>query len=283
MHFELDKILLDDILFHMENQEGDFLLDSKKGIIIDLINSETPDKTDQEEGRFIRLPDWKPANGYRLMERFTAGLKNPVLREELSSALNRNRGVFRAFRDALSQYPESEKQWFSFKEQQMKNEAIIWYNSLREEWGLEPIGLEPEDNMAVVLEDFVISEQLTGNNEELTVNKEQLAESNRTFGSEQRTKIIFTAETAAGESVGEITAAINDSLLCITLFEVKPEYRGMGIGKTLLAKMLEKADAQGLDVQIDLPAESEFFARALLLEEFKPVMQRFVREVGSRK
>ena len=281
MHFELDKILLDDILFHMENQEGEFLLDSKKGIIIDLINSETPDKTDQEEGRFIRLPDWKPANGYRLMERFTAGLKNPVLREELSSALNRNRGVFRAFRDALSQYPEFKKQWFSFKEQQMKNEAIIWYNSLREEWGLEPIGLEPEDNMAVVLEDFVISEQLTGNNEELTVNKEQLAESNRTFGSEQRTKIIFTAETAGGEHAGKIHASLSNSILCIDSLEVKPEYRGMGIGKTLLAKMLEKADAQGMDVQIDLPVESEFFARSLLLEEFKPVMQRYVRKAGN--
>jgi len=30
-------------------------------------------------------------------------------------------------------------------------------------------------------------------------------------------------------------------------------------------------------VQIDLSVESDFFARALLLEEFKPVMQRYKR------
>ena len=80
----------------------------------------------------------------------------------------------------------------------------------------------------------------------------------------------------------DICNFVQESILHIDIFEVKSEYRGMGIGKTLLAKMLKKADAQGLDVQIDLPAESEFFARALLLEEFKPVMQRYVRKVGNR-
>jgi len=262
MRFELDKTLIDDILFHMENQDGDFLLDIQEGFVI---NTNNIDSFDEEidysdNDRFISIPDWSSADGYRLMERFTASLKNPVLREELSNALNRNRGVFRAFRDALSQYPESEKQWYSFKDKEMEKEVIAWYNSLREEWGLEPIGSEPEDNTAVVLEDFLINEQLTMNNEKV--------------------KVSFIAETANGDSAGLISAIIKDSILYIDKLSVETEYRGMGIGKILLAKMLEKADAQGLDVQIDLPAESEFFARALLLEEFKPVMQRFVRKRG---
>jgi hypothetical protein len=46
------------------------------------------------------------------MEKFTAGLNNPVARQELTAALNKNKGVFRAFRDVLEQYPEVEKIWF---------------------------------------------------------------------------------------------------------------------------------------------------------------------------
>ncbi|MDR2730070.1 MAG: GNAT family N-acetyltransferase, partial [Treponema sp.] len=58
------------------------------------------------------LPQWGPKDGYRLMEKFTAGLNNPVARQELTAALNKNKGVFRAFRDVLEQYPEVEKIWF---------------------------------------------------------------------------------------------------------------------------------------------------------------------------
>jgi hypothetical protein len=50
------------------------------------------------------------------MEHFAAGLRNPVVRNELTLALNRGRGVFRAFKDILSRYPETEKLWFSYKE-----------------------------------------------------------------------------------------------------------------------------------------------------------------------
>jgi predicted GNAT family acetyltransferase len=250
MRFELDDTLIDDILFHMENQDGDFVLDSQTGQVVDIFENDLIEETDDEEGRFIDLPDWNSNDGYRLMERFAASLKNPVARQELSNALNRNKGVFRAFRDVLEQYPEIEKSWFIYKEQKMKNEVICWYNSLREEWGLEPIGIEPEDNSSVVLEDFIIRE----------INEYSLI-----------------SETADGELAGTITAALNDEILHINKLEVTHKYRGMGLGKTLLAKLLEKADEQKLDVTIDLPVEMDFFARSLLLENFKPNVQRFVR------
>jgi hypothetical protein len=52
----------------------------------------------------------------------------------------------------------------------------------------------------------------------------------------------------------------------------------MGIGKTLLSKLLEKADTLNLDVTIDLPTDFEYFSRSLYLENFKPTMQRFIRK-----
>jgi GNAT superfamily N-acetyltransferase len=255
MQFEMDNVLLDDILFYMENQEGDFLLDTQLGQIVDIYNNGYDTETDFDDSRFISLPEWNSSDGYRLMEKFVAGLKNPVHREELSVALNRNKGVFRAFRDVLSQYPEAEKQWYNYKDKQMKNEVIAWYNALREEWGLLPVGNEPEDNTSVVLEDFTF--------------KEIVNENTDCFG--------FIAENASGEAVGAIKANITDLTLHVNFLEVEIEYRGMGIGKTLLSRLLEKADILKLDVIIDLPSGFDYFSRSLHLENFKPIMQTFFR------
>jgi GNAT superfamily N-acetyltransferase len=236
----------------MENQDGDFLLDIQEAYVVDMFNNDYEEEPDfSDNSRFISLPEWNSSDGYRLMEKFAATIRNPVVRQELSDALNRNKGVFRAFRDVLEQYPEIEKSWFNYKEQKMKNEVICWYNALREEWGLEPIGIEPEDNSSLVLEDFVVKEN---------------------------GDYCLIAEIADGELAGTITASLNGEILHINNLEVKQEYQGMGIGKTLLAKLLEKADKQNLDVTIDLPEETGFFSRSLLLENFKPGMQRFIRK-----
>jgi len=251
MRFELDDIIIDDIIFHMENQDGDFLFDSQEGCVIDLSFNEFDDEIDIKDERYIDLPHWGSNDGYYLMEKYILSLKNPVVRQELSNALNRKKGVFRAFRDVIAQYPETEKLWFKYKDQEMKNEVIAWYNALREEWGLEPIGIEPEDNTSLVLEDFVFKET---------------------------NDYSFTVETADSESAGTINAVLIDAVLHINNLNVKPEYRGLGIGKTLLAKMLEKADENNLDVTIDLPEETNFFSRSLLLENFKPCMQKFIRK-----
>jgi len=244
MGFELDNILINQILFHMENQEGVFVLDTRKNQIVNSADIDNNDKN------YIALPGWSPKDGYRLMEKFTASLNNPVARQELTTALNQNKGVFRAFRDVLEHYPEIEKIWFKYKEQKLRSQIIAWYNSLREEWGLEPVGVEPEDTSSLVLEDFIFKEN----------------------------DFKITAENAEGEETGRISARLEDKTLYIENLEVAPEYRGLGLGKTLLAKLIEKADKQKLDVTIDIPNSADFFARSLLLENFKPAMQRFVRK-----
>jgi len=245
MGFELDNILINQILFHMENQEGVFVFDTLKNQIVNSANIDNNDKN------YIALPGWSPKDGYRLMEKFTASLNNPVARQELTAALNRNKGVFRAFRDVLEQYPEVEKMWLKYKAQKIRERIIDWYNALREEWGLEPVGVEPEDTSSLVLEDFIFKEKNDFN---------------------------ITAENADGEETGQISARLQDKILYIETLEVIPEYRGMGLGKTLLAKLLEKADKQKLDVSIDVPKDTDFFSRSLLLENFKPAMQRFIRK-----
>ena len=288
MKFELDDILIDDILFNMENQEGAFLLDTHEGLVVCTDNPEFEDIDFDDEERFISLPDWSSHDGYRLMEKFVAELRNPIARQELSGALNRSKGVFRAFKNVLEQYPETETLWFKFKEQKMKNEVINWYNSLREEWGLEPIGSEPEDTSSLVLEDFVLRPGDSADTEKAyKLHKLCLEEKeNKTAAGiyESLNKFefpgsySFVAESADGNFAGFIYA-VKDGSSCLQIrqLEVKGEYRGMGLGKTLLAKLLEKTETQGLTITIDLSAGTEFFSRALHLEGFKPCVQRFVR------
>jgi ribosomal protein S18 acetylase RimI-like enzyme len=278
MRFELDKILTDEILFYMENQDGEFFLDTASSKIV---RAET--ELDDED-RFIPLPGWDSNDGFRLMEKFAVELKNPVVRAELSAALNVKRGVFRSFKNVLEQYPEAEKMWYNFKKQKMRDEVAAWYNAMREEWGLEPVGGEPEDISSIVLEDFIFREGKEGDLPEANalhkICIDELKEKGNARVFEAKSAFNFSegifiaSETSGGEFCGYISAEKDGSYLRVTRLEVGPEYRGMGVGKTLLAKLMEKAAGQG--VVFDLPENCGFFSRALHIENFKPVMRRFV-------
>ena len=85
MQFELTSALIDEILFFMEDQEGSFVLDTREGMVIntdpelrEFVDDE--DDEDEEEGRFISLPEWDSSDGFRLMERFAATLRNALVR-----------------------------------------------------------------------------------------------------------------------------------------------------------------------------------------------------------
>jgi ribosomal protein S18 acetylase RimI-like enzyme len=271
----------------MEDQNGEFLLDTREGAVLNTELEEIADEDEDGDDRYISLPEWGPSDGFRLMERFAAGLRGAPVREELSAALDRGRGVFRAFKDTLTRYPETEKLWHGFKDREMKRVVINWYNGLRESWGMELIGEEPEDIANLVLEDFRFREGTSadsaaaeelhqlciGESEQGAGNREQISE--WLFPGE----ICFVAETAGGEFAGYINADGSDTRLRVCAVEVQPEYRGLGLGKTLTGLLLEKADSRKISqITIDLPAGMEYFARALLREDFRPSVQQFKRK-----
>jgi ribosomal protein S18 acetylase RimI-like enzyme len=284
MQFELTEALIDEILFFMEDQNSDFLLDTQEGVVL---NTDDEEFEEDDDDRYISLPDWGPSDGFRLMEHFTTGLRNALVREELSAALDRGRGVFRAFKDTLSQYPEAEKLWFSYKDREMKREVISWYNSLRESWGLELIGEEPEDIVGLVLEDFRFRQGTAQDNDKAQELHHAESPADRSVNMDEWVfpgDLCFVAETAGGEFAGYISAVRSgtthgsDSVLRICALEVPVEYRGLGLGKTLIARLLEQADSEKIPhIIIDLPAGQEYFARALLRENFKPGVQRYYR------
>ncbi len=261
MEFELTPEITDDIIFAMEDQSGHYLYDSEGCACVNAdeaassAGEESADAIDDQ--RFYPIPVWDSVSGFRMMDRFVAQLRNPVVREELRTALSAGHGVFRSFKNILKAYPEIERQWFVFKERYMCAIVLEWYNGLRDSWGLERIGLEPEETEDIVSQDFSfrdVSAEDSGPVDILLASFEREAAAEypaeladaimllwqRLVDDGGEGEAVLAAETAEGEIVG---AALSspfpaDSFLTaqLSLVYVFPEFRGMGIGKELLER-----------------------------------------------
>ncbi|MDR3283705.1 MAG: GNAT family N-acetyltransferase [Treponema sp.] len=261
MQFELTEELVDQIMFAIEDQNGEYLVDTQEGFVAtldelgDVLNEDT-------EGRYCDLPDWNSANGFQLMDRFAAHMRNLETREALRQALSSGKGVFRKFKDALKSHPEIEEHWFVFKDREMRRYILNWYNGLREEWGLEAIGGEPEDSESLLYDDFGIRPYNAASDyfEIEALNRELCGEFDSALPGEQGAAaadlwrhiagyggadalLTLTAYNAAEEFAGYISAVPSPadavSTAAITGFVVKRAYRGLGIGKELMGKCLE--------------------------------------------
>jgi GNAT superfamily N-acetyltransferase len=265
--FALTQELLDDIIFWMEDQNADGVIDVETGRLIHTKgeHAENGGSTEIRAGQdkvpdgYRKLPAWGPPDGFGIMEDFTASLQNPPARKKLAAALNRGKGVFRAFKDVLAEFPEVEKRWFAYKDEALKKAVYAWYAALCEDAGIEKIGVEPEETDELVDEDFHFS----------------LKKENR--------KITIIAYNALDKQAGKIYAAEEGHNLVILELLVEEAFRGLGLGESLLKRLL--AEHAGV-VTIDLPAESGLFSRVLSRENFAPVMTRYQRPVpntGARR
>ncbi len=119
--------ILSEIIFGMENQDVDYMLDIGTG---NLYSDGFDDVEPSSEDNLVELPPWTSSDGYQLMVSFTNSCQDPVLRQRLSDELiSRQRGVFRRFRDVLSENPDVLKQWYDFKDRRMKSYIKSWYRS----------------------------------------------------------------------------------------------------------------------------------------------------------
>ena len=87
-----------------------------------------------EDERYIRIPERASYSAYKSMVEFIETIEDPILREDLSAALD-GRGAFRKFKDVLIDYPKERKRWHGYNAKSMKREIIEW---------LDSVGVEPE-------------------------------------------------------------------------------------------------------------------------------------------
>ncbi|MDR2794079.1 MAG: GNAT family N-acetyltransferase [Treponema sp.] len=261
----------------MENQNAEFLLDTENSLLLnknDSARQPSNGAAPYEAGgsRYIAIPEWKPADGFRLMECFAAGFRNPPVRDALHSSLEQGRGVFRAFKRVLSEFPDAEKHWFAFKQRRMRRTVLLWYNALRESWNMEKIGEEPDEIEDLFLEDFIFRAYAANDSEAVkTLHAACCTEKPHDLGDP-----VFVAETANHEFAGFIGVKRKETLLYICNLEVRPEYRGLGIGSELCSRLLKNHGQEHVSkVYIDLPVEFEGFSRFLYRSSFKPAVTRY--------
>ena len=66
MTFRLTDILIDQILFYMENQGETALVSARGGKIVPVVD----DEPELDDENYYSLPDWTSADGFELMENF---------------------------------------------------------------------------------------------------------------------------------------------------------------------------------------------------------------------
>ncbi len=291
MQFELDDTLIDAILFSMQDQNDDFVIDAQETAVISV--SEIDENEDAK--RYVKLPEWNSSDGFRLMERFAVSLKNPPVKRALKQALDQGKGVFRAFKNVLNENLEAEHLWHVFKDQEMRKHIIRWYNALREEWGLERVGEEPEETNDLILEDFIIRHPIENDINEVKKLRQSCEEEYRKnlpgdYVPEHQSAwnfphdISWVAENRNGDFAAYLFAKAEASYVRIIALEVVPEYRGMGIGEALLNHCIAHINKdKTAHVLIDVPVSSESFSKVLFREGFAPYETRFFLEMKQSK
>ena len=298
MTFELSDSLISDIIFAMENQSSDSVLDAKEIRIVSDFEEDYEDISNAPDGEVYSIPRWTSHDGYELLEDFTDNLKSNPARKELRRVLESGRGVFRNFKNVLKDYPEIEKRYFLYKEAKMKQRVQEWYNDLRESWGLQKLELAiadtTEETDELVLADFSFSEYEEKKDKDCILNssKEALnelcAQMNDLFINDKNIKqaeqaLIFLQQehyhiSENANKLGIVSRSISDDfagcflvamhsqfmgkVAVVTDFFVMQEYRGLGVGTQLLSKSLDLLKQKGVDwvlfANVVLPQFLEF-------------------------
>lgn len=267
MTFTLTDELIDTIISAMENQEKIYIVEAETNQIV-----EAGSNVKTDENRFYDLPEWKPADGYRLLEDFVNHLHAPIARDELQAVLHSGRGVFKNFKNVLKNYPEIDKRWHIYKHRIMSARINEWYNSLREIWGLEKLDYEQEENDSLVCNDFSFREY----NSEIDRKSVLFSISAVFFDDEQSedleisapvNKVIFEFWKKQFESADQkeqtgfictslsedfsgviTTSSLNnnqDGLEVVTSFFVPEQFRGLGIGTELFSMCISNLKKSG--------------------------------------
>jgi len=266
----LTEFLLDAIIFAMENQSDTYYLDLLKGeVVSDQERLMLDWEEDEIEGeaadneRYIEIPDWQPSDGFLVMEKFANQVRNPIYKGKLVEALQAGKGVFRRFKDIIGEQPSLEREWFAFKDDQLKREVYTWYREHDGALQLLDLDLEPEELTDDILqEDFVIG----GSSNELPLGEilslqvsliEEMREGNATQKHallllEPRLKTMQEAmqfcydRTGEGELAGFISySIIEQHTVEILFFGNKREYRGMGLFRFLFDHFCRQAARKG--------------------------------------
>ena len=114
----------------MTDDETNFFFDRKENDTVMLSPysddyKEVSDMIDEDEDdRFIRLPNQHEINEYGMMEEFVSGVQNDNQRAALEIAIS-GRGAFRRFKDTVIRFG-IEKKWYAFRDREYLRVSREW-------------------------------------------------------------------------------------------------------------------------------------------------------------
>ena len=271
MEFELSPEVFDRIIFAMEDQSSNAYIHRTTGQFV----HELPD----DDADFVRLPPWKPADGFYLMEAFVSTVPNRHHRQQLRASLSTGKGVFRSFKNALKQSRDLERRWYRFKDKEMRRVVADWYNQEREAVGLARLGPEPEETDDLLVTDFIVTPAAAGHLDGAHgVDLEALTELHEAppgepadYFRQRRRELdrpeshLVVACTPKDEVVGMAWArACDTSEWELIQIAVMPYYRGLGLAVRLLQVLAHEAAKNGVAAVRARLDEDTIDARGLL-------------------
>ncbi len=302
MYFDLSPELIDQLIFAMENQAERLVFDTEEKKVVTV--GELP--AEYDESRYVDIPEWNSTKGFQLMEQFVAGLRNQEYREALRAALSRGKGVFRQFKDIIKQNEQVERLWFSFKEKELKREVKEWYAALRELWGCENLDLDLEfieETEDIIIEDFVFDSAVydIGYDTLAEYDKRGFYEALKEYDSrwvdylysrrkerlpelEGPRSLFFVARSPAGDFTAFIWAVHRaDGDISIEQLYVLPEYRGLGLAKTMLTAFIEElADGDCRNLTMHLCGVALSLGDFIQQQGFSLFSKDFVMDLKNR-
>ena len=308
MQFELTKSLIEDIIFSMEDQNGEFAFDASHGCVISLDSLLQSEIDGLEENESVySLPPWTSNDGFDIMEDFAGIVRVPNVRAELEQVLSNGRGVFRNFKNVLSQYPQIEKQFHAFKQKKMRSVVVEWYNSLRESWGLEKLNQDFEDYDELVQADFEFRPYNPAKDSDciLTEAKKIADEIKAEYDSNLAMALAHfwlcrfnhegpsatggilcrtLSEDFAGCLLYSDCEPFSKNVVALTSFFVNQNYRGLGITRELFSRGISQLKEQGIHYFIIVDSVIPDYIEPLLARcGFEKKGSAYVLELTEKK
>jgi hypothetical protein len=118
------RLFLDPVLYYMEDRSGfasSHYIDLIKGEVVspDVDDDITYEDVENSE-RYFCVEPITSDEGYEIMQDFVASIESDEIRDHLIDTLERKK-PFRNFKDAITEYPDIETQFYEYKDNRLKD------------------------------------------------------------------------------------------------------------------------------------------------------------------
>lgn len=114
------------ITHYLDLKTGQVLFTADENLIED-VDNDTIYRVKKNPENFFKISMISPHDGFKIMENFTASIKDQDVRDVLSSELYRPK-PFKSFKAVLIKYDDLYKEYSDYKNTQIKNVIIKWLN-----------------------------------------------------------------------------------------------------------------------------------------------------------